>query len=347
MKKMRVITGLAVLAIVVSFLVLYSCSKQDESMITPENTKQEKDYTIFNKISSFSEKMEFYKANPAYKSSESIDIDSALWLMEGAVNLTYGFPFEEYGEYATEQSFLTIPKNQDGQINPDELAIKYQELVEQARQDYYGSGFDEKGLFIVNLEKTEENESEVTFSVETVTGNKGVDPSPFNYGDNWWYGEIGGGCQGNNQTGSDAVHEMAAKYPQYTSDENKLLSDPKSFICIGGEEWLRRPNDPLDNLKDYYIFCVNDAVTPFNYDNDLCLLATEMSTYYWFLDYVITDLARTHFSVPYDHDFIKITDKSGYPIYVPETSSMNYVHEFHLYYAVPKDIPDNFVPIEL
>jgi len=217
MKKIRIITGLTIIALIAGVVAMNSCNKQELTLKVQETTK-EGDYKIFYVISSFAEKMDYYKNNTMYKSGESMEVDSALWLMEGAMNLTYGFPFEEYGEFTTGNTTLTLQKNQEGEIDMDEVAVKYQLLIDEAREDYYNSGYEEKGLYVVNLEKASENNDHVTFGVETVTGNKGIDPWPFNPDDHWWYGEDEGGCAGNNATSSDATHELAAKIPYMLPD---------------------------------------------------------------------------------------------------------------------------------
>ena len=347
MKKMRLISGMAVSAIIVLVLIFNSCSKQEDLMQNTETTATMKDYTIYNKISSFTEKMDYYKNNNMYKSGESIEVDSALWLMEGAMNLTYGFPFEEYGEFTTGTDLLTISKNSVGEIDMDEVAVKYEELIEKARVLYYSSGYEEKGLMVLNMEKQAEDDNEVIFGIETVTGNKNNDPWPFGQGENWWYGELGGGCEGNTQTGSDAAHELAKKYPTLYFNECIAIAGPKTVGVKGGESWLRRPNDPMDNQYDYYIFCVKDNVEPFVLEDDLCLLANEMSTYYYYLDYVISDLAPEQFNVPYNHVFIDITDKYGNFEYFPDEEYTQYYHFFELLFGLPFDKPNCDPPIEL
>ena len=214
--------------------------------------------------------------------------------------------------------------------------------------DYYNSGYEEKGLYDVNLEKSDENNDEVTFSVETVTGNKGIDPWPFSPDDHWWYGEDEGGCAGNNATSSDAAHELTAAYLTYDLTECMAIAGPCFVEVIGGEEWLRRPNDPMDNHYDYYIFCVKDNVEPFNYDDDLCLMAEKMPTYYWFLDYVIQDLAREYGNIPENDVFINFNYNEGYSVYnsTPPVYT-KYIHHFELMYGLPFEKPNCDPPIEL
>lgn len=349
MKKFEIATGLALIAILASVVLFYSCSKQEGILQSVDETNAEKDFTIYNMISSFTEKMDYYKQNPMYKIGESIEVDSALWLMEGAMNLTYGFPFEKYGEFTTGEANITLQKNQEGEINMDEVAVKYQQLIDEAREDYYNSGYEDKGLYIVNLEKADENNDQVIFNVETVTGNKGADPWPFEQGQNWWYGEDEGGCEGNNAGSSDAAHQLAGIYPAYDITECMAIAGPKSVGVKGGEQWLRRPNDPMDNNYDYYIFCVKDNEEPFVYNTNLCLLYNKMNIYYAYLDDVITDLARVEFSIPEQYVFIDFDhdETKGYFEIIQPGNNTKYYHFFELLYGLPFDKPNCDPPIEL
>ena len=78
---------------------------------------------------------------------------------------------------------------------------------------------------------------------------------------------------------------------------------------------------------------MQENVTPFNYNDDLCLLDYEMGTYYGFLDYVITDLARTHYNIPQNLNFIEFTTVIGEPIFINDSTI--YRHRFTLLYGKP------------
>jgi hypothetical protein len=342
----KIISAIAVLAMIAGTLVFNSCSKQDEVLKTEETTNDEGDYKIFYELSSFAEKMEFIKENPDYKSGESLEVDSALWLMEGAMNLTYGFPFEEYGEFITGTDVITLTKNNAGEIDMDEIGLKYQEIIEKARVLYYNASYEEKGLMVLNMEKEAENENEVTFEIETVTGDKSNDPWPFGQGENWWYGEDEGGCEGNNASASDAAHELAATYPTYNITDCMSIAGPGFVEVTGGEQWLRRPGDEMDNQYDYYIFCVKDNVEPFVYDDNLCLLYNKMSIYYAYLDNVITNYARVHGGIPEGHVFIDFNENKGYSVVIYPNNN-KYIHYFELMYGLPFDKPNCNPPVEL
>ena len=169
-------------------------------------------------------------------------------------------------------------------------------VIEAVREDYYNSGFDEKGLYLVTLEISNETETEVSFLVKTITGNLDGESTSTPIFDDWWYGGDEGGCEDNSAINSDAAQELKNAYPQAELTEEYILVGPIQKTLTGGEPWLRRPNDVLDNEYDYYIFCVSEDIEGFDYDTDCRLTTEEMAQYYQYLDYVVQDLALNYFN---------------------------------------------------
>jgi len=315
--------------LVISAAIFYSCSKQETESPAKVESPQ-KDYTIYNKLASFRTQMEFYKNNPSLKSNESVEVDSAIWLLEGAMNLTYGFPHKEYTDYQKGTAIINLEKNNEGKINYNELALKYQQVIDEAREDYYGSSFEEKGLYVVDLEVTEETTTDVIFTVETITGCLGEDSPSSPIFDSWWYGENEGGCEGNSAPFSDAAQELAAAYPQTDLTEEHTLVGAIEKTITGGEPWLRRPNDVLDNEYDYYIFCASENVDPFIYESTLCLQTQAMDQYCLYLDYVVQDLAKSYFNIPPAREFIRFTRAEG----TNPNLTGKYIHTFDCTFAL-------------
>ncbi len=342
MKRFKIITGLTLIALVAGAVLMHSCSKQ-ETQNPSHSDSQVKDYTVYNELSSFREKMDFYEENPTLKSDENVDVDMAIWLLEGAMNLTYGFPYKEYTDYEKGTATINLEKDNEGKINYNELAIKYQQVIDEAREDYYSSGFEEKGLYLVNLEITEETETEVTFTVETITGNLGEQNTSSPTFDHWWYGENEGGCEDNPAISSDAAQEFYATYPQIALTEEYTLVQPVQKTITGGEEWLRRPGDELDNEYDYYIYRVSEDILGFDYDEHCCLVSEEMDQYYQDLDYVLQDLVFAQPDIPTTHEFIRFTYAQGeHPF-----GSDIYFHRFECTFALKCDRPINDPAISL
>jgi len=344
MNHFRLFSAILAALMLTSVVMFNACSKQETQGLSKVESLQ-KDYTIYNKLASFRTQLEFYKNNPTLKSNESVEVDSAIWLLEGAMNLTYGFPYKEYTDFEKGTAIINIEKDNDGKINYNELALKYQQVIDEAREEYYGATFEEKGLYVVDLEITEETATEVTFSVETITGCLGDNNPSSPIFDSWWYGENEGGCEENPASLSDAALELADAYPQTELTEEYTLVNPIPITITGGLLWLRRTNDDLDNKLDYYIFGADELVNPpFIEDEILCITSPDMGQYYIDLDYVVQDLAVDHFDIPSTHAFIRFTSAEGKS---PEGQSEKYIHEFICTYALKSDRPGNDPAIPL
>ncbi len=64
MKRIKLLTTVTIFALFAAAILMHSCSKQEDLQQTPETAVPEKDYTVYNKISSFTNKMEHYKESP-------------------------------------------------------------------------------------------------------------------------------------------------------------------------------------------------------------------------------------------------------------------------------------------
>jgi hypothetical protein len=226
MKKIKILTTLSLIALIIGAVVLHSCKKQETQNLLPTDS-QLKDYTIYNKLSSFREKMDFHKETPTF--------------------------------------------------------------------------------------------------------------------DDWWYGDDEGGCEDNPAPGSDAAQEFNAAYPQIPITEEYTLVQPIQKTITGGEEWLRRPDDELDNEYDYYIYRVSEDILGFDYDEHCCLISEEMDQYYQDLDYVLQALVFDQPDIPPTHEFIRFVIAEG----INPTGTNNYFHRFECTFALKCDRPINDPAITL
>ena len=77
MKKNHPFTILLPDDLIATVAIFNACSKQ-ETQDPSQVENSQKDYTIYNKLTSFRTQMEFYKNKPTLKSNESIGVDSAI-----------------------------------------------------------------------------------------------------------------------------------------------------------------------------------------------------------------------------------------------------------------------------
>jgi hypothetical protein len=176
-------------------LMVYSCSKEEvQTAKSHENDLTPYEIQVHNAIKGFKSTMEMHRENPHYKSGQVVSPDSALWLLEATINFSHAFPNEFYTEHEIEDLTLVIPKTSDGMIDMAVLTQKYDEMKSDITTVYYGSSFTDKGLVLVDLEEDSQTETELILSVQTVTGERGVDPGPGTPGVNgpFGVGMIGG-----------------------------------------------------------------------------------------------------------------------------------------------------------
>jgi hypothetical protein len=320
-------------------LMVHSCSKDEvQTAKSHEHTLTPYEIQVHNAIKGFISTIEMHWENPHYKSGQVVSPDSALWLLEATINFSHAFPNEFYTEHEIEDLTLVIPKTSDGIIDMAVLTQKYDEMKSDITTVYYGSSFTDKGLVLVDLEEDSQTETELILSVQTVTGERGVDPGdpgfgingPFEEGDDWWYGENVGLCTDPYTILSDAAKKLFAEGVSLVPDPsgNYFFINHFTFDIQGGDEYFRRPNDPLDNYLDYYLYYSidGDPLIPFNEQQMLCLEWQEMNLYYSYLKQLMFTILPNYY-LPDVHNRI------GFSI-----SSLNQLKDFNDYIYYGKHI---------
>ncbi|MEZ5199223.1 MAG: hypothetical protein R2764_23410 [Bacteroidales bacterium] len=290
MKKTVSIISIAAIAMV----MVFSCSKENATDKPVEKQELTAYETHINKtLKDFKQKMEFIRANPNLKSGESVPADSAVWLLEATINFSHAFPNEYYNEFKTDTLTLTVARNTNGSVDINELTTKYDEMIQAVADVYHSSGFEEKGLAVVDLEEADITESEIEINVQVLTGDKSNDPpppppvnGPFEDGDDWWYGKNVGHCYDPGSILEDAADHLYWETSGLVPDPNGnyFFINEHEIIVSGGDIDFRRQNDTEDNYLDYYLYySVEGTSLPFNEYEMLCIEWTEMNNYYSYL----------------------------------------------------------------
>ena len=308
MKKQTIISMISAVAFIIAALSFNSCTKQENAgqpivqqtqqlVMTPE------DIATFNKIMDFKKKVDYIKEKPLYKSGEEMSVDSAVWYLDAAVNLTYTFSFEVFDEFYTDSVFIEIPVN-DGEINLDNLSNGYFELVDKIRDDIYADVQSEnKKLFISTSEIKGQTNNTLTIKTVSTIGSKSGSfqaPSieePFEEGDDFKYGDMLGYCNGDSITDLDAAQKLA-----YFTMFNRSL-----YIQDIGENWYAyyTPGVTIELEKaNTYGLLFKNGINNFGeymylYENaptDLCLYHDYMNFYYEKLHDVVYDIVPNNWS---------------------------------------------------
>lgn len=279
-----------------TLLFVFSCSKE----IKNENQKQPDqtgfDQQVFIKaLKDFKQKVVNYEENSMYKSSDWVSTDSALLLLEGTINYSHAFMTDSYKEELIENLTLVVPKTGNGDVDMEVLIQKYLDMKADITTVYYASNFENKGLVAVDLTETAQDEDEITYNVTVITGDRNNEPllggievdGPFEEGDNWWYGENVGKCDGSVTT-SDAAEQLEDAMSDYMYDYNQshgiYFTAPLQLHKFqGGDSYLKRPSDVMDNHCDYYMYNAWDYIGIS--DDTLCVEWSEMNLYFLYLKY--------------------------------------------------------------
>ncbi len=320
MKHFKLFPTFLAAVLISSAAIFNACSKQD----TPEQLSfgeqpemSSADQLILTKIKNFKQKMTYVHEHPAYKSGESMSMDSAKWYLDAVFNYSYAYTEESFDLFNRGTFALTLTKT-NGRIDFEDICEAFNKLKEQTLLIYYNTTGDEKELYVSNMEIASETDDEVTLSVTATIGanTDGTPPEfsqwkPFVEGDDWMYGEFLGNCNGNFQWYSDAAIEIDTainKYRyKYIHDEGPgwyaYYTGPSADVEVTvyfdqqNQILFRNPNDAtIDNDRDYLIHYQKKDIAN-NLLIETCIPWEDMNFYYHGTRKVIYEIIQDNYSV--------------------------------------------------
>jgi hypothetical protein len=234
------------------------------------------------------------------------------------------------------------------------LTQKYEEMKANVANDYHNSSFTEKGLGYVNVTEVAQTDDELLLVVESGTGKKGLVPGPgpgidgpFNAGNDWYYGKDKGHCEWDFE--SDAAQQLMIAMNNEIPDPNGnyFFINLNSVTKKGGNDNVRRDNDPgdPDNDFDYYLYSSRTDITGFE-DDMLCLYVNEMNIYYSYLQHLVyTKIPNEDFSPGYSIESVVDIDGSWE---WTDPSNKHYFHEGIFQFGIKVGFADSSeIPSEL
>jgi hypothetical protein len=330
---------IAIISIVASAMILvFSCSKEESTQkIAPQKELTAYEVKVNKTLKDFKQKMEYSKANPYLKSLETVPADSALWLLEATINFSHAFPNEFYNEFETDSLTLTVNRNEDGSVDLNEMTSKYDEMKQAVADAYHNSGYEVKGLAVVDLTETTITESAIIINVEAITGSRGVDPGPgfgvdgpFVEGDEWWYGETLGGC--NPHTGeTDATEQLFIAMNDYITSQNVNVG----FISITTRTIKGGEVNAFGKLFSTFEY---NGVPFYEYD-ELCMDWLNLNIHFNKMKYLIYTKLQLENVVPIGYKPIDLTDFLGFHETV--SNGIHYFHEYTFRFGYPIYQDDN------
>lgn len=322
-----------------NFFVLFtaSCSK-DAGEALVETPVTAFDIKVGNNINSFINNVAYQKANPGFKSLETISADSALWYLESTFNYCYGFPNEFYKSFTIDTLSFNLLLS-GSKVNMTDLTDKFNEMIQEISTTYHAVAYAEKGLSLVNLQEASVSEGLLQFAVQVVTGEKGeIPPSPvldgpFEDGDDWWYGEMAGRCD-EFLLDSDAAQQLKSAMNATLPDPegNFYVINPVNISRKGGEPNVRKETDPNppDNSYDYYLFYANEEIG----DVNLCMNRNIMNTYYSFLRQLLLNKIPNEEFRQLNYSLINVINIQGTYKNIVPNSIREYYHQGLFNYGI-------------
>ncbi len=284
MKHKYFFTYLGLAIVIVTSMIIYSCQKEKTGITTTSGNSNEqslKDAQLEKRIIAFRNKLDLIRENPTLKEgNEPMEIDSAVWYIEAATNLTYGDASTTLDEYIIDSSFIDVLYS-DGKIQWLDVQVAYDQIIDSLSNQFNSISANEKQLIAADISLEKTTRGTATFKVTSVFGSESAVNSvysPFGEYDYWTWGMAwvnnGGYCDGpyaGTHTDSDAAEEIEYKINgrkpvpvgnYYYTDISHLevYGDDQNSIKLDGVQCdscsILNINDsiPYDNMYDLYLF---------------------------------------------------------------------------------------------
>ena len=264
---------------------IYSCSKK-ESLTKDKTIVQQDASKIIADILQFKDRMDYLLKHPKEKDLVMMSADSAIYFMEGTINVLHGFNYLPAGEVEMYRDTISFPSGDS--LTESEVSIKYDEVFQTVRGRYINSSLPEKHLTYVNVELVNNKGNKQAVVSSAIKGEKTIDPENE---EGWMWGDNLGRCEDPSVEG-DAAQALTAyitelyKEPclscwtfvnvyEMVIDEYDFLNDP----------YYLNPDssDPKDKYLNYKIYYAEQALgfeEEFWTDDTKCVGHGEEEIYY-------------------------------------------------------------------
>jgi hypothetical protein len=268
MKKINLI-----LLALLSSLFIFSCQKEKNGYDKSESSNEQslKDAQLEKRILAFRAKIDLIRENQTLKAgTEPMEVDSAIWFIEAASNLTYGDASTELNGFVADSSFIVVTIT-NGQILWSDVQVTYDKIIDSLSSHNANITANEKQLMFADVSLKATNDNTAIFEVASGFGTDGT--SGFGNDYPWYWGWELGRCDGTGLgVGQDAADKIA-----YLA--NMLISVPagSSYYTDISYKWVNYWDVPTNSnpYGDYLLFHDFQETTL----NHACLSTEEIGYY--------------------------------------------------------------------
>jgi len=295
-------------------ITVISCQKEKAEIKDEQNNTE---------VSKITRQLQAFKQNLQLKSDETMTSDSAVWYLEGLLNLEQANNDHVFGDVDFFHDTLTVTVT-DGQVSLSDLNNLYTTIDTWAETLKQQSGNEDYTFDIIdlNLEETglKNGEKNLIISLSGGILGTGLNYYPFGASDYWFWGKSLGKCGdfAGQYVGRDATTELQYKF------RNPIAVPGAGYFTSIQFVYAMFYDFPDDNnpFGLYMLFYAsgNEPTPPY----EPCLSPEELNYYLSKFDYIKTVKqipGKTYKTVEVVEDF-----GLGY--------GWEYLHDYRLYYGI-------------
>ena len=225
----------------ISMLAMLSC-EQDEL----DKTSTSQPNMMAQRIVNFKSDVELKSSNQS-----PMELDSLVWYVEAALNMTYGHPHLSYVDRKTDSLWVGVEFHDGCLVSGVDVANTYHTLHNFVAQQFLSYSKTDKHIVVVDVRKEGENADGAGIWVYSTVGSAlaesdlKITSNPFQFYDWWWAAGNQGRCNGYN-TQYPATGDAATQLQMYYKNHNSAFY------------YLRRPRHFFTDIESGYM--VPDAV---------------------------------------------------------------------------------------
>jgi len=217
-----------ILLIAIGIMIIFvACQKETEMNGDKTNSENSNTKQLIDRIQDFRLLM-----NSELKSGTSTNIDSVVWNLEALITYDYGYPDSVSGDFKLKTTEHSITVDTNYMASTANVQTVYNQMLDS--NNYYLNLYNSNVKFVVFTDVELKEINGTTATLLAITGY-GIDTyhayTPFGEGDDWIWGATSpddppaGGCNGNEDEGSDGSDELEWRLNDPDPNEPPIATD--------------------------------------------------------------------------------------------------------------------------
>ncbi len=269
---------------ILTIATFISCQKEQELI---SNTVKSEDQIVVNQIMNFLDKIELERQGYNQKNNEFMEIDSAVWYIEAAINYTSTEPLSSSDSEISFYTFDVLAKDSHGMLDISEIQVIYDSLQSNI-DNIISLDHDINKIFIADIFVKETKSANTTLSMAIgVEKNLMVYPPVLH---DWYWGLNLGRCDGSGLgVGNDAADIINNRINQaiIVPPAGAFWTDVDYFTMVGASDGLFQYCDPVPTTHCLSSQEITDYIEVVNtYTTNHCPSGKQLISRYFYDDII-------------------------------------------------------------